>query len=80
MEDSIWCTNQARFHGTIVNDVPKLFQKDSTHSIIIPTHENIEFLLQMNGPVSYLSVCYPTDWDMNNFPHIHRTDTSAEWK
>ena len=34
----------------------------------------------MNGPVSYLSVCCPTTWDMNNFPHIHLTDASAEWK
>ena len=34
----------------------------------------------MNGPVSYLSVCCPTTWDMNNFPHIHLIDASAEWK
>ena len=57
-----------------------MFQKSSTQSIIIPTHENLEFPLQMNGPVSYLSVRYPPDWDMNNFPHIHLTDASAEWK
>ena len=75
MEDSILCTNQAQFHSTIVNDVPKLFQKDSTHSIIITTHKNPEFPLQMNSPVSYLSVHYPTNWDMNNFPHFQ-----AEWK
>ena len=80
MEDSILCTNQAQFYGTIVNDVPKLFQKNRTQSIIIPTHENLEFPLQMNGPVSYLSVRYPTDWDMNTFPHNYLTDASAEWK
>ena len=80
MEDSILYTNQAQFHGTIVNNVPKSFQKNSTQSIIIPTHENLEFPLQMSGPVSYLSVRYPTNWDMNNFPHIHLTNASAEWK
>ena len=80
IENSILCTNQAQFHSTIVNNVPNLFQQNSTQSIIIPTHENLESPLQMNNPVSYLSVRYPTNWDMNNFPHIHLTDASAEWK
>ena len=80
MEDLILCTNQARFHDTIVNGLPELFQKNSTQSILIPSHENLEFPLQMNGPISYLSIHYPTDLDMNNFPHIHLTDASAEWK
>jgi len=80
MEDSILCTNQARFNNIIVNDVPTQFDKNSSHSIIFPSHENLEFPLKMNGPVSYLSVRYPTDWDLDHFPHIHLTNDDSEWK
>ena len=80
MEDSILCTNQARFHGVVVNDVPIQFDQNSSHSIIFPSHDKLEFPLKMNGPVSYLSVRYPTDWDMDHFPHIHLTDDASEWK
>ena len=79
MEDSILCTNQARFHGLLINDVPKQFDRSSSHSIVIPSEDNLEFPLKMNGPVSYISVRYPTDWDLDNFPHITLTNGDFEW-
>jgi len=74
MEDSILCTNQARYHGIIVNDVPKQFDSRSSHSIVAPSSDNLEFPLQMHGPVSFLAVRYTTDWDMDHLPHVHITD------
>ena len=42
MEDSILCTNQARFYGLIVNDVPKQFDSSSSQSIVIPSEHKLE--------------------------------------
>ena len=80
MEHSILCTNQARHNDIIVDDVPQTVdvRKSSTQSIIIPSAETT-FPLRMHGPVAFLSVRYPTDYDLNNCIHIDLTDGSAMW-
>ena len=72
MHRSILCTNQARANAVIINDYPRLYDKTSTQSVIIPDldhHIPIEF----NGPVSFVSIRYPTDEEWDTCPHIHLT-------
>merc|ERR1712224_235191 len=80
MEHSILCTNQARHNNIIIDDAPLAadVRKSSTQSIIIPSAET-SFPLRMHGPVAFLSVRYPTDYDLNNCIHIDLTDGSAMW-
>lgn len=33
MENSLLCTNQAKAHGVVIEDVPKFFDNNSCHSI-----------------------------------------------
>ena len=80
MEYSILCTNQDRFHGIILNDVLKHFDENSSHSLIVPSQSDLEFALRMNSPVSYISVRYLNDWDMDHCPHVHLTNNDSEWK
>lgn len=63
MEHSILCTNQAKI----------------LHSINNSTICGNVFPLRMHGPVAFLSVRYPTDYDLNNSIHIDLTDGSAMW-
>ena len=78
MRHSILCTNQARHHGTIVNDTPKLFDQMSSQSII--THEdNTEIRLDMYGPVAYVQVTTPTESDVRNLRRVSLTSDCVEW-
>ena len=80
MEHSLLCPNQARIHGTIVNDVPKFLDHtgNSTHSVI-PARSKVDIPLSMNGPVSYIPVRYPTDEEMDQCEHLTLTDPDSEW-
>jgi len=80
MEDCILCTNQARINKVIVDDVPLSVHPtgDGTHSIYFP-EKGLRFPLLLNGPVSYLPVRYPTDWDMNNCQHVDLTNCEGTW-
>ena len=68
MEHSILCTNQARHHDVIIDDVPHAvdFRHTSTQSIIFPAAQ-ASVPLHMHGPVAYANVRYPTDYDLNNY-------------
>ena len=72
MEHSLLCTNQARYQGIIINDIPKLLSSVSTQDIIFPD-DGITIPLHMNGPVPYINMRYPTDFDLTEGTHIHLT-------
>ena len=80
MEDCILCSNQARMQGVIVDDIPKLLHPEGngTHSLYFP-HEKIRFPFSLNGPVSYVQVRYPTDWDLDNCKHLDLTSSDGPW-
>jgi len=59
MPHSLICPNQLRSHGLIVNDIPKVFDKESSHSIIIPG--KLELPLRTRGVLSYLQTRKPTE-------------------
>jgi hypothetical protein len=75
MEHSLLCTNQARFHGVVIDDVPKPldYYNRSTHSIYFPEKDIRCPLLSMHGPISFLPVRYPTDEGMDTCPHLELT-------
>jgi hypothetical protein len=79
MEHSLLCPNQARVNEVIVDDIPLHLDhnKLSTHSITFPK-ESIKLPLSLQGPISYLSVRYPTDYDLDEFPHLDLT-SDLDW-
>jgi hypothetical protein len=80
MEHSLLCTNQARIHGVIVDDVPKLLDPSnrSTHSIQFPKQQ-VTLPLSLFGPVSYLPVRFPNDEEMNFCERLELTCGDAAW-
>ena len=80
MEHSILCTNQARYHGLVIDDVPPIVDvtNSSTHSVYFPP-QDVRLPLRMHGPVSHIHVRYPSDWDMDNCEHLHLTDADSLW-
>ena len=79
MENSLLCPNQARDNGVIVNDIPKFLDPSgkSTHSIYFPM-EDINLPLDMNGPISYLPVRYPSDNDLDHCQQLDLT-SAINW-
>ncbi len=62
--------NQMRFHGLIVDDIPKhLSHGKSSHSIHIE-EENLRIPLLLNGAISYFSVQTPTQEEIENLPSV----------
>jgi hypothetical protein len=80
MENSLLCTNQARVHGVIVDDVPKLLDptNKSTHSIQFPK-EQVTLPLSLFGPVSYLPVRFPSDEEMDFCKRLELTCGDSPW-
>jgi hypothetical protein len=80
MEHSLLCTNQARIHGVIVDDVPKFLDASnrSTHSIQFPVQQ-VTLPLSLFGPVSYLPVRYPNDEEMDFCQRLELTCGDAPW-
>jgi hypothetical protein len=79
MEHSLLCPNQARINEVIVDDIPVCLdhRNTSTHSICFPEKE-ISLPLLLQGPISYLPVRYPSDFDLDNFPHLDLT-SDLDW-
>ena len=69
MENSLLCTNQARVHGVVIEDVPKFFDNNSCHSISFPD-DGVELPLLLHEPVSYLPVRYPTEEELTSCRHL----------
>jgi hypothetical protein len=75
MQHSFLCPNQLRVNNVIVNDTPRQFDKDSTHSIII---DDVTIPLDMRGVVSYFETRAPRQDDNDNLPQLHLT-AASDW-
>jgi hypothetical protein len=77
LEGSLMNPNQIRDNGIRVDDVPRQFDRTSTHSIHIPEHE-ITIPLSLNGVVSGFECRKPTweEYEMN--PKIELT-SNKQW-
>ena len=79
LDKSLICTNQLRAHGLIVEDVPRQFDRRSTHSIRIPAHEDLMIPLELNGIMSCFATHAPSPDELENLPRVTMT-SSAPWK
>ena len=79
MENSLLCTNQARAHGVVIEDVPKFFDNNSSHSISFPD-DSVELPLLLHGPVSYLPVRYPTEEELTSCRHLELSCHDSSWE
>ena len=78
MTHSLLCTNQARHHGVIINDVPKVCDQSSSQDMRINDGKYI-IPLEMNGPIPYLPISKPTNEDIEYLPRIKLTSDDIEW-
>ena len=74
MNHSLFCTNQFRANGIIVEDVPKQYDiiGNSRQAVVIPG-KNIFLPLLMHGPTMYLPVRYPSDSEMEECERLELT-------
>ena len=77
LDHSLVCPNQLRAYGITVDDVPKQFDKRSTHSIYAPEDE-VRIPLQMKGCISYFSSRVPTKYELEDSSWIVLT-SPQEW-
>jgi hypothetical protein len=82
LEHSLLCPNQLRNWGHKVNDVLIQYDSKSTHSIHLRSHvpedEEIVIPLKIRGVISYFFSTYPSDSDLEEYPHIYLT-SPHEW-
>ena len=80
LDCSLWNPNQLRAQGLVVNDVPRQFQRDSTHSIIIPSQQ-LEIPLHLSGIISGFESRKPSlaEWEDSSIQKIELTSMEA-WK
>ena len=92
LNHTLVCPNQLRANGIIVNDVPRQFDKQSTHSIFVPG-DNVTIPLELNGVISffnghkpskeeldncrYLTMCSDRSWDPNDSTFAQQENAAA---
>ena len=78
MQHSLFCTNQLRANGLIVEDVPKLYDVTgkSRQAIILPGN-NVILPLLRHGPTTYLPVRYPTDIEVQECERLDLTSDNG---
>jgi hypothetical protein len=77
LQDTLLCPNQLRDNNVIVHDIPRQFDKDSTHSIYVPEHK-VYIPLELRGIISCFVTSKPMPSDLDELPHIAMT-SSAPW-
>ena len=62
---TLWCPNQLRDNGMLVQDVPKQWDELSSHSIYCPA-ARLRLPLKMKGVVSYIETRLPTQEEIDD--------------
>ena len=77
MDHSLLCPMQARTNGVIINDIPRNLCPDEADSqcIHFPV-EKVRIPIEFHGPIPYLPIRYPSDFDINDFQWLTLTDPS----
>ena len=78
MKNALLCPNQARKHGTIVDDFPPHLDHTGKSTFFVSTSEHA-FHLQQHGPTACLQLRRPKNEEMDNLNIIYITD-EHEWK
>jgi hypothetical protein len=72
MDSSLLNPNQMRHHGIVVDDVPRQYDRSSTHSIYCPEDE-VRIPLALNGVISGFETQCPTREELDTLPVIALT-------
>ena len=80
MDQALLCPNQARQHGTILDDVPPELDHTGNSTFSMQTSDDNEtiFPLQRHGPTAYLPVRRPRDEELETLTPIDITE-EEEW-
>ena len=78
LTSTLLCPNQMRANGLSVDDVPRQFDANSSHSIYIPEHK-LRIPLTLNGVVSGFESVKPTLAEYAEYPHIELT-SGMRWE
>ena len=78
LADTLLCPNQLRAHGLKVQDVPKQFDSQSSHSILLPKGQ-VCIQLELDGVISGFETSRPTRQEYEEYPHLELT-SSLPWK
>jgi len=77
MLHTLLCPNQLRYNGIIVNNTPKIFDPNSSQSIIIPG--KIELPLKIHGVLTYVATRKPTEKELQQCDRFELT-SSLSWE
>ena len=69
MENSLLCTNQARAHGVVIEEVPKFFDNNIRHYISFPEY-SFYFLYSYMDLFSTYRFRYPTEEELTSCHHL----------
>ena len=66
MEHSLFCSNQVRSNGIIVDDIPRSIdvRETSKQALIFPSHDSYEIPFKFKGPVPFIPVRKPSEEEM----------------
>ena len=66
MEHSLFCTNQVRANGIIVDDIPKSIdvRNASKEALIVPSENSYEIPFKFKGPVPFIPVRTPSEEEL----------------
>ena len=78
MTNSILCTNQARHNGVIINDIPRVIDKQSPQCVSFP-EKDVHLPLIMRGPVPVIPILKPTDLEIQTLPRLQLTSDEVIW-
>ena len=69
--------NQLRHHGLTVDECPRQFDANSTHSVYSPG-SNVMIPLELDGVISYFETTKPTDDELVNLDKVYLT-SDTDW-
>ena len=81
MDHVLLCPNQMRSHGIVVDDCPRhlSLNRSSTHSLLVPSCDDVRIFLHLRGVMSCFDCFYPSDDDLETGTHIELTSATIEW-
>ena len=77
MKNALLCPNQAREHGTIIDDIPQHLDHTGSSTFSVEA-EDYSFPLQRHGPTAFIQMRRPTQEELDHCPIVDITDED-EW-
>lgn len=79
LSHTLICPNQLRNHGIIVDDIPRQFDEESTHSIYVPDHD-LRIQLELEGIISGFKSRQPSMAELEDINSYIELSSDIEWE